>query len=192
MAAYHPEDQWLSEVKREEKIGLSGIQKLLSHYPDFYTKINKIRQALEIKTNRPLKIGVIDFKSALWVDFGLHHSLRRNIEIITNDSPHGNIIRDLFGISKLRNQNGNTIINSKLSMSADIKNSVMIDSEILDNHCVIRNGLIVGSKLKDVTMPHGGCILFCAANRVVFDGAHAIAFRSVVPEIILPEGGSIR
>lgn len=183
------EAQWQAEIAHEDKIGKTGIRELLDLFPDFYAKMAQIRQALEAKTRRPLTISVLDFGEAFWTDMGLHIALRKNLELLTADSPAGTISRDLFGIPHQRDPNGNIIVDSKVPASADIRDSVIIDTVIQDENSVIRGGVVIGGRHRQLHMPEGGSALFCAVDKLTFSGPAGIAFRLIDSEIEIPEGG---
>jgi hypothetical protein len=183
------ETEWRAEAEREERLGKSGVRELEARYPDFYCKVAAARAALEAKTGRPLAVGVLDFGVTFWVDLGLHHTLRETMDALAAKSERGQATRELFGIPCRRDCQGNIVVDSTIPASADIHNSVIIESAILDQESVIHGGVVVGSRHGKLSMPHGGCALFCAADHVRFTGPHGVAFRSIGTEITIPEGG---
>jgi hypothetical protein len=183
------EAQWRAEAAYEERIGKTGIRDLETLYPDFYPKIARLRQALEARTGRPLAVGVLDFGQTLFVDLGLHLSLRKSLDAMTTDTDEGKAIRELFGISHERDSDGNIIVRSQAPQGADLRDSVIVDTVLVDPGSVVHGGIVVAGRIKKLMMPYGGSALFCASDRLVFSGPYGIAFRSVAPEIDLPEGG---
>ena len=183
------ESEWRREAEFEDRNGLNGIKKLDDRFPNFYLKIIKLRNALELKTGRPLAIGSLDFGNAFWIDLGLHITIRKNLESTILDTDRGMAVREIFGIPHKRDKNGNIILRSRIPESADIKNSVIIDSIIHDSKSVIHNGIIVGSKHRKLFMPHGGSVLFCSCGLIEFLGPHGIAYQAVGSKIKIAEGG---
>ncbi|MBN2002766.1 MAG: hypothetical protein JXA21_05365 [Anaerolineae bacterium] len=181
--------QWDAETAYEQRIGKSGIRNLESRYPDFYLKIREWRTALESRTGRPLAIGTLEFGDSFWVDLGLHLSLRQNFELLNTDSDRGKTIRFLFEIPEERDKNGNIILRSTVPDSADIRDSVIIDSVIHDRHSVIRQGQVIGGKHGTLLMPGGGTALFSVADHLEFAGGHGIAYKAIGQKLVLPEGG---
>lgn len=183
------ESQWKAEIEHERRIGKTGIHELEYRYPDFYARITHLRNAMESEMGRSLAIGVLDFGKAFWTDMGLHITLRKCLESLTTDSERGRATRELFGISQKKDRNGNTILRSVVPDSASIRNSIIIDSVILDEAAVINGGVVIGGRHRRLQMPRGGSALFCAVNHLTFVGPHGIAFRSVGDDITVPEGG---
>jgi hypothetical protein len=183
------EAQWQAEAEQEERLGRTGIRELEARYPDFYSKIATMREALENKMGRPLAVAVLDFGETFWADLGLHQTLRRTMDSLKSESDRGRSTRDLFGIPHHRDKQGNILVHSSFPATADIRDSVLIDTEIRDPASVIRGGLVVGGRHRKLFMPHGGCALFCAVDQMTFPGPHGVAFRSLGAEISIPEGG---
>ena len=183
------ENQWRAEAVHEEQLGRTGIRELEAHYPDFYPKLARLRRALESRTGRPLAVGVLDFGETFWADLGLHLTLRETMDALTTESDRGRATRELFGIPHDRDKNGNIIVRSNIPPSADIRDSVLVDSIIVDQDSVLRRGVVVGGRHDWLSMPQGGCALFCAADRLEFQGPHGVAFRSLGSKIIIAEGG---
>ncbi len=183
------EQQWQAEIDHEARIGRSGIKTILARCPNFFDRICAVRTALEKKLGRPLRIGVLDYGSPFWVDWGLQTSLRRTLASLTQDSPEGIAARELFGISHDRDQNGNIVLDSSIPAGANIRNSVLLDTIITDPETIMRDGVVIGGRHKRLRMPDGGSALFCAADNFVFAGPNGIAFKSVGNDIRVEEGG---
>jgi hypothetical protein len=183
------DDDWRREVQYEEQLGGRGIRELEQRIPDFYPKIAKLRETHEKRAGRPLAVGVLDFGPAFWTDVGLNRRLRECLESLTKDSDAGRAYRELFGIPHRRDARGNIILRSRLPETMDLEQSLVMDSLITDQGGPVRGGVIVGCRLGQVAMPHGGNAIFCAADRLRFDGPDGIAYRSVGSEIVVPKGG---
>lgn len=181
--------QWDAEADYEQRIGKTGIRDLESRCPDFYSKILEWRTALESKTGRPLAIGTLEFGDSFWIDLGLHLSLRQSFELLNTDSERGRTTRSLFEIPENRDKNGNIILRSTVPDSADIRDSVIIDSIVHDKHSVIHEGQVIGGKYGKLLMPDGGTALFSVADHLEFTGHHGIAYKAMGQRIVLPEGG---
>jgi len=183
------EEAWMNEKRYEEQTGQTGIEKLEKRYPDFYSKINIASTQFEEKMGRPFKIKVLDFGQAFWTDIGLHKPLRERLESLTQDSDYGMISRELFQIPESRDSKGNILINSTISNTSNISNSVIIDSEITDNNAVVNEGVIYGSKINQLEMPYGGCVINCILPSLKFLGPDAIAFNAIDTNVVLEKGG---
>jgi hypothetical protein len=190
IALYCPSPEaWQREIAYEDRDGRGGIRALESRYPDFYARVTRFRQRLEQQTGRPLAVGVIDFGTILWTDFGLHSALRRNFQALLEDSEAGMAYRALFGIEGQRDRNGNLLIRSSVPETASIKNALIIDSTILDGDSVVDGAIIVGGRHRRVEAPEGGVAIFCAVDQLRFEGPNGVAFRSIGGEVSIPAGG---
>ena len=183
------EEEWRAEIAQEAQAGRMALAKLLERYPDFYEKMHAVRARLEARRHRPLRIGVLDFGECFWVDMGLHPTLRASLERLTEHWATGQVAREVFGISQEPDERGNIVVNSQIAGSADVHDSLIVDSTIADGSSVIRRGVVIGGRHGRVAMPSGGVALFCALDDLAFDGPSAVAMRSVGSSIQLPEGG---
>jgi hypothetical protein len=183
------EAQWRAEAQREQSLGKTGIRDLENRLPDFYSKIKRVRDLFQQRHGRLPVVSVLDFGQPFWMDWGLHLSLRRSLESLITDSDLGVTTRELFGIPHERDRGGNILLRSSVPPGADIRNSAIIDTDITDPDTVIHNGVVVAGRHRKLSMPDGGCALFCAAGQMIFNGPHGIAFKSVGDNITLPEGG---
>jgi hypothetical protein len=182
------ESEWVAEAALEDQIGKTGIHELEKRFPDFYTKIQHMRYLFRNRYGRYPLIKVLDFGKPYWMDWGLHLSLRRSLEAMTTDSNEGVASRDLFNLPHEGDENGNIILRSSIPQGADIQESLFVDTIIRDPESVIHGGVVVAGRHHKLEMPNGGSALFCAANRMIFNGPHAIAFKALGNELHLDEG----
>jgi len=180
--------EWEAEREREDRMGKSGILELEKRLPDFYPKIHQVGEIFQERFRRYPAIGVLDFGEPYWMDWGLHLSLRRSLDTLITDSDLGIASRELFHLPQERDQNGNIILCSSIPPSADIRNSVLVDTTITDPASVIHDGIVVAGRHRKLMMPHGGSALFCAADVMSFNGPHGIAFKATGQEHQLAEG----
>jgi hypothetical protein len=183
------EAQWRAEAEHERRLGGEKLSKLEATFPDFYEKVARLRGALREKKGRPLRVGVLDFGDALWVDIGLHLTLRKTMEALLDDSAVGHAARELFGLPHERDRRGNLIVGSVVPDSASIRDSLIVDSVILDGASVLRRGVVVGGRHRLLHMPEGGSALFCAADSLTFAGDRSVAMLAMTPEVVVPPGG---
>jgi hypothetical protein len=155
------ETQWLAVLEHERKNGISNLSHLVERYPELYQKVSEVRQVLEDKNNRRFSISAFDFGEPYWADFGLHHSLRRQLESILDNSNIGIVTRKLFQIPEETDERGNRIIRSFVPPEADISDSIIMDSTITDPATRIKKGLVFGGMHGSITMLQGGSALFC-------------------------------
>jgi hypothetical protein len=185
------ENEWNSEANLEERMGKTGIRDLERRMPDFFNKIQQVRVTFQNRYGRLPLIGVLDFGQPYWMDWGLHLSLRRSLEALVTDSDLGVISRELFNLPQDRDKNGNILIRSSIPKNADIRDSLLVDTIIIDPGTIIHGGLVVAGRHRKLKMPFGGSALFCAADEMEFNGPHAIAFKSTGNQFQLGEGGRL-
>ena len=75
--ACQEEADWRAEAAFEDQIGKTGIRDLEKRIPDFYQKIQQMRNLFRNRYGRYPMIKVLDFGKPYWMDWGLHLSLRR-------------------------------------------------------------------------------------------------------------------
>lgn len=182
------EAEWKAETAREDRMGKSGIQDLEKRIPDFYSKIEHMRYLFQQRYGRLPVIKVLDFGEPYWMDWGLHLSLRRSLEAMTTDSEPGVTSRELFQLPHQHDKNGNILVRSTVAQGADIQNSLLVDTVVTDPETVIHGGVVVAGKHHKLEMPDGGSALFCAADKMIFNGPHGIAFKIVGDHFQLEEG----
>jgi hypothetical protein len=186
--ACRSEAEWRAEAAFEAQMGKSGIRELEVRMPDFYQKIEKMRNLFQDRYGRQPMIKVLDFGQPFWMDWGLHLSLRRSLEAMTTDSEQGVTLRELFLLPHQRDSKGNIMVRSTIAAGADIRDSLLVDTTITDPKSVMRGGVVVAGRHRKIEMPFGGSALFCAADTMGFDGPHAIAFKSTGDNLQLGEG----
>jgi hypothetical protein len=182
------ESEWIAEATFEEQIGKTGIRELENRLPDFYQKIRQMRILFKDRYGRYPMVKVLDFGKPYWMDWGLHLSLRRSLEAMTTDSDQGETSRNLFNLPHEGDKNGNIILRSSVPLDADIRESLLVDTVITDPKSVIHGGVVVAGRHHRLEMPDGGSALFCAADKMKFNGPHAIAFKALGNKFQLGEG----
>lgn len=176
------EDEWRRELESEERSGRTGLRKLRASYPDFFARVTRLRETFEKSLGRPLQVGTLDFGQALWVDFGLHTTLRDCLtEITQRDSDRGRALRRFFRLPENHDPRGNIVVASRVAPGAEIENSILLNSHIQDPAAVVRRGVVVGGRHGALMMPRGGSALFCAGQRLAFEDETAVALRLVTP-----------
>lgn len=180
--------EWKVEAALEDQMGKSGMRDLEKRLPDFYHKIQQVRNLFQKRYGRLPMIKVLDFGEPYWMDWGLHLSLRRSLEAMTTDSELGMTSRELFHLPHERDKNGNILLRSTIPRGADIQNSLLVDTVITDPATVIHGGVVVAGRHRKLEMPYGGSALFCASDGMKFNGPHGIAFKATGNQFQLDEG----
>jgi hypothetical protein len=182
------EAEWKHEAVMEDRLGKSGMRDLEKRLPDFFQKIQEVRRIyLQCHGRLPI-IKVLDFGQPYWMDWGLHLSLRRSLEALTGDTHLGCTSRDLFALPHARDHNGNILVRSTFPASADIRDSLLVDTLITDPGTVVHRGVVLAGHHRKIHMPEGGCALFCAADEMEYAGPHAIAYKWIGIKSRLEEG----
>jgi hypothetical protein len=180
--------EWNAEAALEERMGKTGMVDLACRMPDFFNKIQQVRETFQMRHGRTPRIAVLGFGQPYWMDWGLHLSLRRSLEGLVTDTDLGVTSRELFQLPQEPDQNGNILVSSYIPKGVEIRNSVLVDTTITDPETVIYGGLVVAGRHRRLQMPNGGCALFCAADDMTFNGPHAIAYKSTGKRFELGEG----
>ena len=182
------EEEWKAEAILEEQMGKTGMHDLERRIPDFFYKIMQVRDLFQKRHGRLPVINVLDFGQPYWMDWGLHLSLRRSLEALTTDTDLGITSRELFSLPQERDKKGNFLVNCSIPDGADIRDSMLIDTVITDPDSVVHKGVVVAGRHRKLEMPYGGSALFCAADDMIFNGPHAIAFKTTGKRFQLDEG----
>lgn len=165
----------------------AGLQQAEKRCPGLTAKMKEIRAKTQQAFGRPPRAGYLEFGDALWIDLGLHTTLRRGLEALIEDSAYGRAVRAFFGVPEERDANGNFIVGTcQIAPGVTIRNSLVLDSTIQNG--TVQNGIVVGSRHGNLQMPHGGASLFSAGRHFTF-APRAISFRSVADALEIPEGG---
>ncbi|MBI4908958.1 MAG: hypothetical protein HY820_35385 [Acidobacteria bacterium] len=166
-----------------------GLALAESRCPGLQQAIRNIRAAVRQSLGRDPRCAFLDFGEALWIDLGLHSTLRNTLDALIAETPHGQAVRAFFGVPEQRDTNRNIVVDSSIAPGARIHHSLILDSTILSPATVADHAVIVGSRLGQLQLAHGGAALFSAANDVHFSGPNAVAFRAVERDLTLPAGG---
>jgi len=175
----------LSEEEEAPPALLASAEK---RCPGLTDKLRAIAARVRQELGRPPRAGYLEFGDALWIDLGLHATLRRTLEALLEDSAYGQAMRAFFAVPETRDARGNICVRGILGDQADVRDSLILDSTIQAG--MVRRGVIVGSRHADLQMPAGGASLFSSGPRFRFDGSRGVTFRSVTSqELVVPEGG---
>ncbi len=137
--------RWNETLERDK--GLQEIAGENGMIPDFFDKVVEIREIFRKAYERSLEATVLDIGAEVpilsWDDIGQHTAMREKYMGVNDTGPVGIIARKKEGISGVRDDNGNIIVNSTISPQVTVKNSVIINSTITGS------GTIIGSVVRD-------------------------------------------
>ncbi|MFZ2098750.1 MAG: hypothetical protein WAV05_19120 [Anaerolineales bacterium] len=182
------ETGWQAEAEREDRMGKHGLREVEKRVPDFYQKIQQVRELFQKRHGRFPVVNVLDFGQPFWMDWGLQLSLRRSLEAMITDSDIGKTSRELFHLQHERDVNGNILLRSTIPQGADIRDSLLVDTIITDPESAIHGGVVVAGRHRTLKMPEGGSALFCAVDEMKFNGPHGIAYKLTGDQYSLKEG----
>ena len=179
----------LSDGAAENEHSRAAISRAEARFPGIVPAIRPAEGILAAcRHGRPLSTGYLDFGSALWVDLGLHESLRKCLEALLEDSELGAAMREFFDVNQPPDADGNRLIRSAVHPAATIRNSIVIDSSIRNADSAIEKGVVVGCNVGTLRMPAGGACLFSRGEILEFAGPGAIAFRVAADAVVLQAG----
>jgi hypothetical protein len=180
---------WDEVVEGDVASGARGARELTQRYPGFFARIQRARDRLEHCTRRSLEIHAVDFGEALWIDMGLHESLRRFFDDLVADSPRGSVVRALSGLGDVpRDDRANILVDSQIAHGADVSSSIVLDSIIEDGNSLMGGGVVIKGIHGRLMMPHGGVSLFSSVRDMSFEEPRAISLGSVAAELSLGSG----
>ncbi|KJJ85200.1 hypothetical protein OMAG_000912 [Candidatus Omnitrophus magneticus] len=146
------QEMLLKDKKLCEFAGHSGM------VPDFWEKMNKVRNIFKDKYARELEIKVIDLgENIYWGDYGQHLAMRRRYLALTENSMNGAISRAIAGLPETKDARGNIIFNSQISGEVEIENSVVCNSVIMGRGR-IESSLLWDSCVNDIEMDRAFCV----------------------------------
>lgn len=188
MALCQPDrEAWERALEREDRSRRPGLAKFVEALPDLFDRLHRLRREVEHRRGRPFRIATLDFGPPLWIDFGLHQSLRGWLQPLPSPTPHGRVLRTFFGIDGEPDAAGNVILRSRVPAAAGLRDSLIVDSVIESGDSTARTAVIIGSRLGRVSMPAGGAALFSTVGEVTAE-SDSIAFRAVADRVHLPSG----
>jgi len=129
LAARGDRSVWDKVLSRDKKLQeFAGPDGMI---PDFFEKINIVREAFRERHGREMNIKTVDLgPDVFWLDIGQHDHMREKYMYVNEDTCNGIIARRIENIPDKRDKNGNIIVNSYISPDVDITDSVVINSRI--------------------------------------------------------------
>jgi hypothetical protein len=177
----HSEEAWQEEAASDE-----GLRQLLQGCPDFHQRVRELRDRVEQRRGRPLRIKVIDFGERLyWGDIGQLAKARQAFLEVNAEGPEGDFARQLAAIDRVQPDRwGNRVIGRcRLPQDGSVRGSVVVDSSI-DGPAAVARSVIVDSELGAARMEQA--VAFDCTVEELELAPEALAFRSVGQRIAVP------
>ncbi len=128
----------------------NALHELVKMIPDFFVKVQQIKNIFKTRFNRPLNLKTLDFGGdTYWADIGQHSSMREKYLALNDNGIKGTVARKIANIEKDKDQYNNIIINSDLSPDINVSNSVIVNSRITGKG-KIESSVIIDSELSDI------------------------------------------
>ncbi|MDP8299155.1 MAG: hypothetical protein P9L88_04555 [Candidatus Tantalella remota] len=160
---------WQTAVSEDDE-----LRELIDLVPDFFEKVQKVKQIFEEKNGRKLGLKIFDLgANAYWADVGQHSAMREKFLDLNDKGANGIIARRIAGIPEERDPDGNIIVDSHIAPGTEIKDSIIVGSSITSG------GTVTGSVIIDSEFGH-----------LKMNGAFAV--RSVRPgSTVLPKNSGL-
>lgn len=178
---------WEREKQRETAAGRSGIVKLEERTPDFFARIADAKARFAAAHGRPVRVGVVDLGTPLWVDFGNHPALCEHWNALRGPGGHGPVLRTMYGIPESRDDRGNIITGGTIEDGADVRDALIVGADVPAGS-VIRGGIVIGGWYGRIRMPNGGAAIESHLEHLECGGPGAVSFRSIGNRLELRDG----
>jgi len=180
-ALTHPPDAWAAEVARD-----AALQTLLQQCPDFYTRAQQVKEALEDCRGHPLRIKVIDFGNDLyWGDIGQLSKVREVFSRLRDAGEHGRLARLLACLEVSPDRFGNRIIGGPPAPEdGRIRDCVLINSVVTaPEH--LNCAVVVDSHLGWARLAAGSVVLNSTVLKVTM-AEESMLFSSISEALKVP------
>ncbi len=181
-ALTHDADAWQAELKRD-----AGLRQLVTERPDFWQRVQQLKQRVEERRGHPLVIKVVDFGEHLyWGDIGQLAKARRALWAVAAPTLEGEFARCLAAIDHVPPDSfGNRIVSdTTLPSDGRVRNSVIIDTRI-HGKADMDGAVLVASELGDVVARGGGVAFGCTVGGLDL-GEEGLAFMSIQQSLKVP------
>jgi len=113
-------DAWKQCVEEDEN--LQELEKLI---PDFFQKIQDVKEMFKEKYQRNLTLKVADLGADIsWMDIGQHTAMKQRYLSLNSKESIGDISRKIEGITSTRDEHGNIIVDSFISPDVREKHNI--------------------------------------------------------------------
>jgi len=118
--------------------------------PDFFEKVQILKDRFRERFGRDLKFKVVDIgKDTYWSDIGQHSAMRNKYLSLNSKDERGSLARDIANISGERDSGGNIILGSKIADGVVVKNSVIINT-VISGKGTVEDCVILDSEFSDL------------------------------------------
>lgn len=175
-------DTWEAELRRDV-----GLQKLVAETPDFYSRVQALKQRIAVRRGHAPIIKVVDFgEHVYWGDIGQLAKARAALWEVNAATDDGEFARCLAGLEDaVVDRFGNRLIGDTLVPDDGcVRNSVIIDST-LHGSADIDGGVIVGCQFAKARIAPGAVAYGCTVGDFEV-GAQGFAFKSIARRLRVP------
>jgi hypothetical protein len=178
---------WERERAREAASSRTGLAQVEDRTPDFFARVSDAKARFAAIHGRPVRVGVVDLGSTLWVDFGNHAALCEHWNALRAPDGHGTVLRALYGLPGMRDARGNLVAGGRIEERADVRDSVIVDA-VIPGGSVMRGGIVIGGSYGRIAMPDGGAAIESRLEHLECGGPGAVSFRSIGGRLELGNG----
>jgi phosphomannomutase len=145
---------------------------LAQRFTDIIYRLRRVVGVLEARQGRQIKLVAMDFEDQYWGDIGQHPKIYEFYMTLNQNGRAGDVARAIAGLEHKRDSNGNLIINSHVSSSIIVRNSVLIDVTLTGSG-IVEHSVLVGTRARDVEIREGFDVLSTVAVLRIFPCAGA-------------------
>jgi phosphomannomutase len=183
-ALTHDAAAWEREAGRDV-----GLRRLLASHPDFYQRVQALRQRIEARRGRELVVQVVDLGEGLyWGDIGQLDKARGAWALLAGSGAEGRFARQLAALQQVPpDQFGNRVVGrAVVPADGSVQDSVVVDT-VLHGHARVEGAVLVDCELGDAEAEPGAVAIDCVAQRLEL-GERSLAFRSTGAAVTVPAG----
>ena len=174
---------WREKIEKD-----SALQKLTAMIPGFFEKVQEIKKRFLAVYGRKLNLKVFDLgQDAYWVDIGQHKAMREKFLSLKDPRAKGVIARKIASLPEKQDENGNVIVNSKISSEVKVSASTIVNSMITGKG-VIDGSVIIDSELDEPDMKEAFAVRSIRRGRTVLKEKSGI-YESLGKEALVLEKG---
>ncbi|MBW1879095.1 MAG: hypothetical protein JRJ84_12090 [Deltaproteobacteria bacterium] len=183
-ALTHDSAAWEREVARD-----AGLRGLLARHPDFYHRVQTLRQRIEARRGQKMVVRVIDLGEGLyWGDIGQLDKARGAWALLAGSGAEGRFARQLAAMQQVPSDRfGNRVVGrAVVPTDGSVRDSVVVDT-VVHGQARVEGAVLVDCELGDAVVERGAVALDCVARRLEV-GEGGFAFRSIGAAVAVPAG----